>query len=370
MKGTSESPVLPPVKAFNQSRVKSFLRCEKQYSFRYDYPILELGVKEGELVPKHPGVGLKRGDWMHQLLEAHWLQLTGVKKKGWMKRHRKLTEEFNQLFDEEKERYGDMPTECAQMMLGYLRRYEKENERFKIAHLHDGSEAIEFVITVPLKKHGIKGQLKGRIDILLEDLDHGGLWIRDAKWVKTIPNPDERMMSPQNIIYGWGLRQLGYDVRGFIYDYGRTKLPSQPTILKRNSQYGPAGSVSLARCDTTYEVYLAAVKQAHGENWKRFAKTRYKEKLLELRARDVLWYRRETIPLMGPRMDQGVREFFIACHRVLDRGEPVRNYLYNCKFNCDYHQLCVAEFQGLDVEPILKHSYQIEAEKYGAEEIE
>jgi len=370
LRDSSQQVVLPPTKAFNQSRVKSFLRCRQQYYYRYDYPRLEMGIKDGELVATKPGVGLRRGSWMHELQEAHWLQVAGIKKGGWEKRHKKLTAEFNKLFDEEKERLGDLPTECANMFSGYLRYYKDEDERFKIATLPDGKPAIEFIITVPLKKFGLKGSLKGKIDLMVEDLEYGNLWVRDGKWVKSIPNPDERMMSPQNIIYGWGLKKLGFDLGGFIYDYGRTKVPTEPTILKSNTKYGPAGSVSLARCDTTYAVYLAAIKRAHGDEWKRFVKNRYRDKLEELKNRDVLWFRRERIPLEGPRMKFGFHEFILACREIERRGDPIRTYLYNCKWNCDYHDLCVADFQGLDVEPLIKHNYKMEAERYGTEEIE
>lgn len=369
MPSTSEAVVFSPTKAFNQSRVKLFLRCRQAYHYRYDYPTLEMGIKSGELVPKHSSLPLKKGDWMHQLLEAHWRYQSGLG-KGWKKRHKKLTAEFGNLFEEERERYGDLPGECERMFRGYLRQWADDDDRFRIATLSDGKPAIEFVITVPLKKWDLKGSLKGRIDLMVEDLEYGKLWIRDAKWVKTIPDPDERMMSPQNIIYGWGLRELGYDIGGFIYDYGRTKEPGLPTILKRNSQYGPAGSVSLARCDTTYDTYLKCIKQAHGDEWKRFVKNRYRDKLEELKNRDVLWYRRERIPLDGPRMKQGFAEFIRACHAIEDRKEPIRTYLYNCKWNCDFHGLCVADFQGLDIEPMIRHGYVVEEERYGSEEVE
>ena len=63
----------------NQSRIKMFRRCQKQYSFRYDYA--EDGL---ELVPKVPKVQLRRGSWLHALQEAHnreWARESGFKIK-------------------------------------------------------------------------------------------------------------------------------------------------------------------------------------------------------------------------------------------------------------------------------------------------
>lgn len=356
-------------RAYNQSRVKLYLRCRQAYDFRYDYPIRELGAKTGELVRKHPSLPLKKGSWMHELQQAHWLEVAGVG-KGWKKRHKKLTKNFDKLFDEEKDKYGpDLPGECERLFRGYLRRWEGDEDRFQVARLSDGRPAVEFVIEMDLSGYGVRAPFKGRIDLLVEDREHGGLWIRDGKWVGKIPDPDERMMSPQNILYVKAGQANGLDIRGFIYDYGRTKSPTDPRILKSTTRYGPAGSVSLASSDTSYEVYLAAIKRAHGSDWKLMARTRYRERLQDLRARDVLWYSRERIPVSGPRVEQGVKEFVRAVKEIERRGKPIRTYLYNCRWNCDFHEPCVAAFQGLDIEEMISRQYEIQGERYTNEDV-
>jgi hypothetical protein len=198
---------------------------------------------------------------------------------------------------------------------------------------------------------------------LVRDLEYGGYWIRDAKWMKSIPGPDERMMSPQNIMYAWALRSLGWDIRGFIYDYGRTKPPAVPYILKN-------GTVTTRRnLDTDVLTYLRAIRKAHGKHWKSHARTIYKAKIKELKAREVLWFDRQRIPLDGPRMENGFKEYLEAVRQIQIRGEPVRNYIYTCKFGCSYHDPCVAAFQGLDIEHLIKSSFHVEPEKYRVEEV-
>src|SRR5215472_5847504 len=77
--------------AYNQSRVKMFRRCQRQYSFRYDMASV-LGLDPTlEMVPKVKKVQLERGTWMHKLLEAHNREWAGVKTKGWQKVHKQLT---------------------------------------------------------------------------------------------------------------------------------------------------------------------------------------------------------------------------------------------------------------------------------------
>lgn len=359
----------PKLHAYNQSRVKLYLRCRKAYWFRYD-------THPGkELVPKRESLPLKKGSWMHELQAAHWRYQAGIG-KGWEAKNEEMAKKFDRLFEEEKEKYGDLPTVCERLMAGYVRRWRDEADRYRIATLPDGSPAVEFVVEVPLDKWGISNPFKGRIDILVEDLEYGGLWIRDSKWVRTIPGPDERMMSPQNLLYVWGCRRAGLPIKGFLYDYGRTADPTVPRILKRgNRKTGAlAGHVSLAKCDTTLSQYLATMIDAHGKaEAKRLIKTYYADKLRELRERDILWYRRERIPVEPERIKRGLAEFITTVKEIQQRktkGAVPRTYLYNCKFTCGYHGPCVAQFQGLDIKSMLKRQFTVEEETYTAEENE
>jgi hypothetical protein len=200
---------------------------------------------------------------------------------------------------------------------------------------YKGKPMIEFPVQAKLP--GLKDPFKGRIDLVVEDQEYGGLWLWDAKWVKTVPAPDERMMSPQAVMYVWALRTFyGLDVRGFVYNYGRTKPPTIPRVLKR-----PEGMLSTAqKMDTDFYTYLQAIKDNHGKEWKRYLDY-YRPKLKALKGREALWFRRPE-PEAAP-----------------------RSYFYNCKFNCDYHELCVAEFTGLNIDPLIKNNYEIVGERYG-----
>jgi hypothetical protein len=361
------------VAAYNQSRVKMFRRCQKQYSFRYDTAGL-LGMDPDlEMVPVLKKKGLTKGSWMHSLMEAYhrqWAYDSGFSAEQiwpdgepitWGDVQDELTHDFEQLFEEEREEYGDLPGETRRMWLGYLRKYKDDFERYRVAELEDGSPAIEFIVEQPLTRWGLSYPFKGQIDILLEDLEYGGLWIRDAKWVKSVPAADERMMSPQALLYVWALRRDGLDIRGFIYDYGRTKAPTLPRVLK-------AGTLSLAKkMDTTYETYLQAVKDLHGDKWKLYVKHVYLEKLRELKAREVLWFDRQRIPVEPDRVKRGLAEFIQSCRDIERRHTKniPRSYFYNCRFGCEYHDPCVAQFQGLDIAPLIKANYQFEGERYG-----
>lgn len=349
--------------AWNQSRIKLYRRCQKAYAFRYD-----TSGDSRELVPRVPKIQLKRGTWLHALQEAHHRQLAGEKNQIEAV-IQQMAAEYDKLFDEEKEEYRGLPEEVVRIFQTYLRCWqETDPDRYKVAKLKDGSPAVEFVIEVPLDRWRIEEPFKGRIDLMLEDLEYGGLWLRDAKWVKSIPPSDERMMSPQALMYAWAMRKLGYDIRGFIYDYGCTKSPTRPTLLRRSSQYGAAGTLTQKpslSCD--YWTYLETIKEVHPHDWKYYARHVYADKLRELKLKSPLWFRRERIPVEPSRIKTALGEYITTIRQIERRPMKVvpRTYDYRCKFGCDYHDLCVTEFNGMDIEPLIKAKFTYEEERYG-----
>jgi hypothetical protein len=348
---------------FNQSKVKMYRRCQKQFAFRYDY------APEGqELVPKIGKVQLRRGSWLHALQEAHHRLWAGVEEgSDWEAVHEQLTEEYNKLFIEEREALGDLPAECERLFRGYLRFWGEVEDKYTVLQV-GGYAAIEIGIEVPLERWGIVGSFKGTVDLVVEDHEYGGYWVWDAKWVKTIPAPDERMMSPQALMYVWGLRkQYDLDIRGFVYNYGRTKPPTIPRTLQK-------GVLSTAqKMDTDYATYLQAIKDLHGNRWKEYARAIYIDKLRDLKGRDALWFRRERIPTEPERVKRALVEFLISARQIENRNKPhnaPRSYFYNCRWGCEYHDICCAEFQGLDIEPLIRQNYIPRPERYTQDENE
>ena len=372
---------------YNQSRTKMFRRCQRQYSFRYDYAkhYPELANGGGEMVPKVHRLPLYRGSWMHALQETLHHQWAGdvpfeitlgegrtAKKwtvSSWQDTQDYLTDAYDQLFDEEKEDLGyDLPDECERLFRAYLRFWKHDQEKYSVVELK-GKPAIELIVQAPLKSDfGVPGNFKGKIDLLVEDDEYEGLWIWDAKWVRSIPVPDERMMSPQALLYVWAIRKTyDLDVRGFVFNYGRTKPPAVPRVLKN-------GTLSMAqKMDTDLFTYMLAIKETHGKKWKRYLPY-YRPKLEQLRGRDALWFDRARIPVEDERILKGVREYLATVtdiRRREQRREYIpRTYQYNCKWGCEYHSLCAAEFQGHEIEPLIKSYMQFVPERYeGVEDL-
>lgn len=377
--------------AFNQSRIRLFRKCQKAYSFRYDYAAEYGGDPTQELVPRLSKEGFYRGTWMHMLLQVHhrlWADdkevvikipkgraITELTVTSWEEAHAALTFEFEQLFEEERELLGDMPDNCGRLFEAYLRFWNKDSDRYTVAKLHDGTPAVEFIVELPLTKWGIADPFKGQIDTLVEDNELGGLWIWDHKWVKTVPSPDERMMSPQSLMYAWAMRKLGYDIRGFLFNYGRTKAPTIPHVLMGK---GPKhGTLSTAqKIDSDFTTYLQAIKDLHGKQWKTYAQTLYRDKLVSLRGKEATWFRREPISVEQSRVKQALGEFLTTIKDIQGRSVGKycpRTYQFSCgwvKGGCEYHGLCVSEFNGLNIGPLIKKNFMFEGERYGEDSVE
>jgi hypothetical protein len=332
------------------------------------------------MVPAVHKLPLYRGTWMHALQETLHHQWAGAvpfeiiigegrnslaeEVSRWEDTQELFTDAFNELFDEEKGDLGELPDECERLFRSYLRFWKHDRDLYTVAELPNGKPAIEVVVQASLEEFGVPGNFKGKIDLVVEDDEYEGYWIWDAKWVKSIPVPDERMMSPQALLYFWAFRrQFDVPLRGFVYNYGRTKPPAMPRVLKR-----PAGMLSTAsKMDTDYYTYLAAIKDTHGTKWKKYLPY-YKPKLEELRGRERLWFDRARIPVDDDRILRGVREYLATVadirRREKRRDYVPRTYSNSCKWFCEYHNLCTAEFQGLEIEPLIKSSMHFVGERY------
>src|SRR5690349_17211158 len=90
------------------SMIKKFRECPQQAKYAYI----------DRLKPRMLSTPLKRGTWMHYLLEEHHAG------RDWEAMHQSLCVKYNELFDEEKDFYGDLPRECRALMEAYIWHYK------------------------------------------------------------------------------------------------------------------------------------------------------------------------------------------------------------------------------------------------------
>lgn len=316
------------------SMLKTFRRCPKQAEYKYVH----------RLKPRMLGTPLKRGTWVHELLELHHQGL------DWRKRHKQLSAKFNEMLDEERDFYGDMPTEIAQVMESYVWHYKADP--WKIVETEYKVEA-EFP----------DGTLyRGMVDALVET--EFGLFVVDHKTHKTLPDSNFRLLDAQSALYLWACRENGLDVKGFIWNYIRWKAPSVPQLLKDGTR------ISDRATDTDFPTMYRALKRYKADNPDFKVRPQDKAKLLQLKAQRYepgkpqtsTFFRRDILEKDDDMLSRVLTENFHtsmrmhdynfsnpdAVERVVDRG---------CTFSCSYKDLCTSELFTGQTSLLRKQNY-------------
>lgn len=220
-----------------QSMLKTFLSCPREAYYKYHL----------RLKSKVSSLPLERGKWFHSLLEDYYLG------KDWELTHKKLTSRFNKLFDEEKEKLGDLPTEIITLFKSYLWHYGDPAIKDRHWKVHE--------VEMKLGAEMPNGHLfRIKFDMLVED-DYG-LWLVDHKTHKRFPDWDFRMLDVQAPMYQWVCHQNDIPVHGFIWNYIRTSGLTSPSVLKNGSKFYSKDMTS----ETDYPTFAKGVKQAQREH--------------------------------------------------------------------------------------------------------
>lgn len=318
------------------SMLKTFRTCPKQAEFKYVH----------RLKPKRLGTPLKRGTWWHSLLEADG------RGEDWREVHEDYTKQFNQLFDEEKDYYGDMPTELKQMMLAYKWHYQQDEWEYV---------DNEFQLEAKLPDGTI---YRGKVDALIRNAF--GLWLVDHKSHKTLPDANFRLLDAQSALYLWAAEENGLKVNGFIWNYARWKVPATPQLLKDGSR------ISKSVTDTDYPTYVRALKKYKAENPNFKITQEYKDRANYLKSQQYVpgkpqtsdFFRRDILeksPDMLERVVQGNYTTSLRMHEY-DFSNPdyvERNVGRGCTFQCSFTDICTAELMGANTKPLIKQNYTV-----------
>lgn len=311
--------------------VRTAQRCQMQYLYKF----------EDMLAPNRPGIPLKRGSWIHELLEIHY---TGG---DWRLHHMKLRAQFLKMFEEEREYYGDLPDHCNRLMRGYLLKWAEEDKNMRIICAEQ-----EFTVKLP---HGHTLQFK--VDLVTED--EYGVWLWEHKTHKTIPRSDYRFLDVQTTRYLYGLAKNGLRPTGILWNYLRTKPPTVPKLTPKT------GVLSNRKIDTELYTYLVTLKKL-GLNPRN-----HRDKINWLR-RSEEYFRRVRTPRPWSVVNQLVREAVVTADRI-ERGiQPVRSVDRTCEYACSYKDLCITDLYGGDSESLIKANYHTRepGEYYGDDPVE
>ncbi|WNO27830.1 Cas4 exonuclease [Microbacterium phage Huwbert] len=319
------------------SMLKTFRRCEMCSYFKY---ILRLKPK----LLKKP---LKRGTWVHTLLEA---QGNG---EDWRALHKKFSAEFDQMFDEEKDYYGDMPTEIGRIMESYAWHYA--NDPWKYV-------ANEFTLEAEFPDGTL---YRGKVDALIEN--EYGLWLVDHKTHRSLPDLQFRLRDSQSALYLWAARENGLNVQGFIWNYLRWKAASKPKLVDRDRR------LSDAACDTDYPTYVRALKEYKRDYPETFKiRPKDKDKALYLRGHQYEvgrpqtseFFRRDILEKSDSMLDRVMMMNYRTALRMqnydfddinsIEMADPQQRGFFE-----DFEDLHVAHVMGGNVKQLIRLNYTV-----------
>lgn len=319
------------------SMLTAFRRCIKQSEFKY----------VDRLKPVRLGSPLKRGTWVHSLLEED------AKGGDWKKLHKKFSLEFSKLFDEEKDFYGDMPTEIATIMKSYFWHYKNDPWKY-----HE----VELELTAKLP-NGILLRIK--FDALVEN--QWGLWLVDHKTHKTLPKLDYRLLDTQSPIYIWVAHQNNIPVNGFIWNYLRWKPPTVPQMAyvgKSNQRLSKRG------VETDYPTAKRALKQYHKEYdldldpYEQWLEGLKKHRYVPGEIQNSTFFRREVFEKSDAMIQRVLKE-------AMRTGDRMNNYDWtdpdaiertvgrHCEFMCSYSDICTTQLLGGNLRPLIRQNYEV-----------
>ena len=318
------------------SALKTFRRCPKQAEFKYVH----------RLKPKRLGSPLKRGTWVHALLETYH---SGG---DWLALHKRYSNEFQELFDEEKDFYGDMPTEILTLMQSYIWHYKNDPWVYK---------DVEFQLEAELPDGTI---YRGKVDALVEN--QFGLWLVDHKTHKSLPDLNFRLLDAQSALYLWAARENGINVQGFIWNYIRWKSPSVPLLLKDGTR------ISKSACDTDYPTFVRTLKKYKEENPQFVITPEDRAKALMLKSsryefgklQTSTFFRRDVLEKSDDMIERVLQGNYRTSQRMhsYDFSNPdqvERVVERSCSFSCSYVDLCTAELMGANTRPLIRQNYTV-----------
>lgn len=336
----------------SQSMIKTFRNSPREAYYKY---VLRLK-------PKSVSKPLRRGTWLHALLEHYY------NGDDWEAIHQAYTKQFHMLFDEEKMELGDMPNEILNLFLSYRWHYGDPQYKDYQWTVHD----TELKLTAEMPNGHL---FRGVVDAVVED--EFGLWLVDHKTHKRLPDWNFRMMDEQSAMYIWAARENDIPVHGFIWNYLTTEAITTPKVLKSGKSFYAKDFSSV---NTDYPTFARAVKKAQKDYPGVFIaepeeKQRVRDRLAQLKA--MRWapdnqngspyFRRDIIEKTDAQIQRVLKPFMRTSERMhgYDWSDPeaIEDSADFVKgFTCNYKDLHISDLVSGDSSMLQHQNYQVDAD--------
>ncbi len=310
----------------SQSSVKAWRKCRRSYHYAY------VELLRRKKTPKPFAVG----DLLHRMFDRN---LEG-------KNYKTVIEDLSlaemNLFESEREEYGDIVGNTLDIMAGYLEYYKD-----------DGVQPIEFRGKVAEHQMEITLApgiiLTGKADWMLRTRNNRR-WLSDHKTGKKQLSDSQMWRNVQSTVYHRMLDELGMKpLDGTMWDLVWSKPPSEPKINKN-------GSLSKAALVT-----LPVVVRRFLRDHKNLDKNDVAELLAVAKACEPRYYSRVFMP-RNKAVERTLIRDFTTTAKEIARGHGKRrgrNLDWHCD-SCQFNSLCQAKLLGLDYGFIKRTQYKVE----------
>jgi hypothetical protein len=315
---------------FSYSDAQQYRRCPKAYYYRK--------VRNLQTVQRAWRADL--GTWLHEL------QAASNRGKPWLDRHAELYEEFAAEvipYANPDDDILEIPELARAIKERYDTKYVDDGELFRVLNVEESFTVAGIGFTP---------------DLVIELVSTGDIWVWDYKSSVAIPEEWDLYDDTQGVLYTAGVGELyGHDrVKGVVFDYMRTKVPTVPRLNKTiKRDLGHPDIHDVARIDTTYDILMDFAARNGVPPYPALV-----DKLAELEHNDR-FFRRIWLPIPEAARQQAVVEAVMTETMAKESTEndmfprtilPPSAGTRACK-GCGFQPLCQAELFGLDTSGIL-----------------
>ncbi len=278
---------------------------------------------------------------------------------GWREKQAELVKAYKRLTIDEREYYGDLPTEAEMLMLAYEYHWREEHENWEVLFCEE-----RFTVEAT---DGSTFSFKPDLIVRERDTDLIVCW--DHKSAGSLPSADWRIEDLQSTLYPWGLDKMGISIDLFGFNYLKTSGLKVPSVNKD-------GRLSTRK--VTYEFYTLAtfLKEFYGGTNK--IPKYWRMQLQQAKRNSAEFFKRSRIVKDPHLINRQIEELdwttqemesFIEFARENPDSDPwVRSLDRSCDWACDFHDLCQADLLGADTAFMKKSQYR--KSKYTEELIE
>lgn len=325
--------------SYSFSDLNTFLRCPKQYEYK--------AIRKLQRIRKD--ATLHEGTCIHHMLMGGFLAMqrgddwqTGVGEHA-----NSLFAEADSAaaFEEVAREAEEMIEQCRQIVVRYFEQADWEG--WKILHVEE-----EFTVNINDEP------LSFTPDLVMED-PQGNVWIVDHKSTSSISPDGVPFSSQQSLLYLAGVRIHYPTAVGFMFNFLRKKLPTEPRLNKtRDKESGLYFVNDLNRIDTEFEILYEFLKT---EAPHLLDDPRHRARLAELRDTDGRFFSTKRVLANETALEQIVEEASWTMADIEDASVTERfprvlqddgGYL-SCK-RCEFNAICGAELLDLNTEIVLR----------------